>query len=89
MKKDEQAVQDLILCMDDFDADPFDESVPRFACFNLVLLHHLKYWKIFGVLFNKEKSSLIISSKNECFLKNVFESKDNKKQEIKSCYYTH
>ena len=26
MKKDEQAVQDLILCMDD--ADPFDESVP-------------------------------------------------------------
>ena len=26
MKKDEQAVQVLILCMDDFDADPFDES---------------------------------------------------------------
>ena len=29
MKKDEQAVQDLILCMNDFDADPFDESVPK------------------------------------------------------------
>ena len=27
MKKDEQGVQDLILCMDDFDADPFDGSV--------------------------------------------------------------
>ena len=27
MKKDEQTVQDLILCMDDFDADPFNESV--------------------------------------------------------------
>lgn len=25
MKKDEQAVQDLILCMDDFNADPFHE----------------------------------------------------------------
>ena len=29
MKKDKQAVQDLILGMDDFDADPFDESVPE------------------------------------------------------------
>ena len=27
MKKDEQAVQDLNLCMDSFNADPFDESV--------------------------------------------------------------
>ena len=26
IKKDEQAVQDLILCMDDFNADLFDES---------------------------------------------------------------
>ena len=26
MKKDEQAVQDLILCMDDFNADPFHET---------------------------------------------------------------
>ena len=29
IKKDGQAVQDLIICMDDFDADPFDESVPE------------------------------------------------------------
>ena len=29
MKKDEQTVQNLILCMDDFDADPFNERVPE------------------------------------------------------------
>ena len=29
MKKDEQAVQDLILCMDNFNPDPFDESAPE------------------------------------------------------------
>ena len=28
MKKDVQSVQDFIFCMNDFDADPFDESVP-------------------------------------------------------------
>ena len=42
-KKDEQAVQDLILCMDYFDADPFDENIPELPRFNLVLLRHLKY----------------------------------------------
>ena len=30
IKKDKQAVQDLILCMDNFDADPFDESATEF-----------------------------------------------------------
>lgn len=30
IKKDKQAVQDLILCMDNFDADPFDESTTEF-----------------------------------------------------------
>ena len=29
MKKDEQAVQDLLLCLDDFDANPFDDSAPE------------------------------------------------------------
>ena len=29
MKKGEQVLQDLILCMDDFDADPFNESAPE------------------------------------------------------------
>ena len=29
MKKDEQAIQDLLLCLDDFDADPFDDSAPN------------------------------------------------------------
>ena len=29
MKKDEQAVQDSILCMDDFGDDPFDENAPE------------------------------------------------------------
>ena len=28
-EEDDQAVQDLILCMDDFNTDPFDESVPE------------------------------------------------------------
>ena len=28
-KKDEQAVQDFILCMDDFVADPFDKNIPE------------------------------------------------------------
>ena len=42
-KKDEQAVQDLILCMDYFDADPFVENIPELPRFNLVLLRHLKY----------------------------------------------
>lgn len=30
IKKDKQAVQDLILCMDNFDADPSDESATEF-----------------------------------------------------------
>lgn len=29
MKMDEQTVQDLIFCMEDFDPDPFDESSPE------------------------------------------------------------
>ena len=29
MKKDQQALQDLILFMDDFDADSFDKSAPE------------------------------------------------------------
>ena len=31
MKKDDQSVQDLILCVDDFDADPFDENVSELS----------------------------------------------------------
>ena len=27
LRKDEQAVQDLLSCMDDYEADPFDESL--------------------------------------------------------------
>ena len=70
MKNNELAMQDLLLCTDDFDADHLMKVSLSFARFNLVLLHHLKYWNIFGMLLNKEKSSLMISSKNESFLKN-------------------
>ena len=60
-KKDEQAAQNLIFCMDGFNIVPFDESASSFPRVSLVLLHHLKYWKIFRI---KKENSLIISWKN-------------------------
>ena len=62
--------QDLILYMDDFDAYSFDESVPEPLSLQSGVIASPEYWKTFRMLLNKEKSSLMISSKNECFLKN-------------------
>ena len=69
-KKDEQAVQDLILCMDDFDADPFHERTPKLRSLQSGVIASAADWNIFGMFLKKEKSSLNISWKNECFLIN-------------------
>ena len=42
MKKDEQAVQDLLLCMADFAAEPFDESNP--TQLNHIVVHIHTPW---------------------------------------------
>ena len=58
INKDEQAIQDLILCMDDFDADPFDESAPQLrfpqpgAITSSAVLENLRY-----ALEEREKKS--------------------------------
>lgn len=60
MKKDEQAVQDLILCMDDFNADPFHERALELRSLQSGVTE-LHCWKIFGMLLRKEKNNLMIS----------------------------
>ena len=60
MKKDEQAAQNLIFCMDDFNTVPFDESAPSFPRVSLVLLISndiLKKLVLFIELFLKARKA--------------------------------
>lgn len=38
MKKDDQSFQDLILCVDEFDADPFDENASELSYVQSVVI---------------------------------------------------
>ena len=69
MKKDEQTVQNLILCMDDFDADPFNERVPELRSLQSGVIASPEVLEDLWNALEQGEKSLMKSSKNECFLK--------------------
>ena len=63
MKKDEQAVQDLILCMDNFNPDPFDESALE--------LHLVQFGVFTSSEVLKDLRNVLEEGENQC--KNILE----------------